>query len=360
MDPLLEVNDLVVTREGKTILTVPHLAIEEGEVLAIIGPNGAGKSTLLLAVSRLLALSRGEIRFRGQVVSHEGLLAYRRRLALVLQEPLLLQNSVYENVATGLRFRGVSKAVIEQQVSEWLSRLGIQHLRDRPAKRLSGGEAQRVSLARALALQPDLLLLDEPFSALDNQTRQRLLHDLYELLRQVKMTTLFVTHDLDEALFLGSRVAIVMDGELRQAGLPEEVFTAPVDRQVANFVGVETIIPARVLEQVDGLFSADAGGLCIQAVGDCPAGHTVLLCLRPEDITLALPDGDPSSSARNRMAGRVTRLTPQGALLRVVVDGPVRLVALVTRASARELNLIEGQQVVATFKASAVHTIQKG
>ena len=357
--PILDIHELMIQRGERTVLTVDRLQVTEGEVLAVIGPNGAGKSTFLLALARLLRPARGSINFRGKPLETLGELEYRRRIALVLQEPLLLDTNVFENVAAGLHYRRLPKSEINRRVGEWLNRLGVAHLRDRRARRLSGGEAQRVSLARAFAIQPEILLLDEPFSALDAPTRLRLLEDFQFLLAETPVTTLFITHDLDEALLLGDRVAVLLGGSLRQVGPLEEVFNAPADEDVAAFVGVETVIPGRVVKSTEGELVVEAGELRLEAVGEAAPGREVLLCLRPEDITIWPKDGSPLSSARNRLGGRVVRTTPQGPLVRVLVDCGFPLVALVTRASARELELHEGRAVTAAFKASAVHVITR-
>ncbi len=236
MTALVEIRDLLVRRGEHPALQLEHLAIENGEVLAVVGPNGAGKSTLLLTLARLLKPERGEIRFNGQQASAESDTAYRRRIALVMQDPLLFDASVFDNVAAGLRFRGISKAEIRHKVPLWLERLGVRHLAKRRAGQLSGGEAQRVSLARALVLEPQLLLLDEPFSALDPPTRSRLLEDLGALLKETATTTVFVTHDLPEASQLAGRVAVIIGNRLRQVGDPEAVFASPADEEVARFV----------------------------------------------------------------------------------------------------------------------------
>jgi tungstate transport system ATP-binding protein len=237
MTALLEVRGLRVVREGRQVLDIEHLAVESGQVLAVVGPNGAGKSSLLLALARLLKPQRGEILFNGQSADGISDLTYRRRIGLVLQEPLLLDTSVYENVAAGLRFRHIPKAEITRRVEIWLERLGIASLGRRPATKLSGGEAQRVSLARAFALQPELLLLDEPFSSLDSPTRAHLLEDLHVLLAATSTTTILITHDLKEAASLAGWVAVLLDGQLRQVGSPDQVFSAPVDAEVATFLG---------------------------------------------------------------------------------------------------------------------------
>jgi tungstate transport system ATP-binding protein len=233
----VEVRDLRVQRNARTILEVDRLDVDRGEVLAVIGPNGAGKTTLFLALAHLIKTPRSAIRFDGQWINRMNDLAYRRRLALVLQEPLLLERSVEANVALGLKFRGIDSAEIDARVTEWLARLGIDHLRKRRGTELSGGEAQRVSLARAFVLQPDLLLLDEPFTALDAPTRARLVDELKSILHETRTTTIFITHDLGEARRLADRVAIILDGRLRQAGMVAEVFANPADESVARFVG---------------------------------------------------------------------------------------------------------------------------
>lgn len=222
-DFTLQISNLTVKRGGRVVLEVENLSIGKGEVLAIVGPNGAGKSTLLLTLARLLRPERGEILFNGKPAQEESELTYRRRLALVLQDPLLFDTSVYENVASGLKFRGWHKSEIQPRVETWLDCLGILHLAERRANELSGGEAQRVSLARALALEPQLLLLDEPFGALDPPTRGRLLDDLGRILPKSGTTTVFITHNLGEARKLAGHMAVIVDGRLRQTGNPDEI-----------------------------------------------------------------------------------------------------------------------------------------
>jgi len=237
--PLLEVRGLTVERGGRTVLEIDHLRVERGEVLAVVGPNGAGKSTLFLALARLLEARRGEITFNGRPVNGLPLLEYRRRIALVLQEPLLLDMSVRGNVALGLRFRSASASQAAALAAPWLERLGIAHLSDRKAGQLSGGEAQRVSLARAFVLRPELLLLDEPFTSLDSPTRTRLVEDLRSLLAETSTTSIFITHDLQEALNLATRLVVILEGRLCQTGTPEEVIDAPAGPGVAAFLGRE-------------------------------------------------------------------------------------------------------------------------
>ena len=234
---LLTLRDMTVRRGGRPVLEIGELVVQKHDILAIIGPNGAGKSTLLLVLARLLHPERGEIRFNSQATQVESDLAYRRRLALVLQDPLLFDASVSENVASGLKFRGLPKNAIQPRVEIWLERLGISHLKGRRANELSGGEGQRVSLARALVLEPELLLLDEPFGALDPPTRSRLLDDLGHILPAAQTTTILITHDLKEAARLATRVVVMLNGRNVQVGTPESVFQNPASLEVAAFLG---------------------------------------------------------------------------------------------------------------------------
>jgi tungstate transport system ATP-binding protein len=211
---VIEIRDVLVERDGRTVLRIDHLEIARGEVLAVLGPNGAGKTTLLLVLARLLKPRRGSMSFRSEAGPLESDLAYRRRLSVLMQEALLLDRSVFDNVAIGLRFRRLPESEVRKQAELWLEKLGIAHLRDRPGLKLSGGEAQRVGLARAFVLSPELLLLDEPFASLDAAARQVLLEELKNLLAETRTTTVFITHDPTEVQQLATRLVLLEDGRL--------------------------------------------------------------------------------------------------------------------------------------------------
>jgi len=233
---MIQIRNLLIKRGGRNTLEVDSLDISRGETLTVVGPNGAGKSTLLLALAHLLKPASGDILFDGKSVANWNDLEYRRKISYVFQAPLLMDMSVEQNVGLGLKFRGVPKEETQERVGKWIKAMGIESLSKRRAGELSGGEAQRVSLARAFVLEPELLLLDEPFSALDPPTRVKLQDDLIAILAEDHRTAVFVTHNLNEAAKLSHRVAVVVGGVLRQVGTVREIKMHPADEAVEAFL----------------------------------------------------------------------------------------------------------------------------
>jgi tungstate transport system ATP-binding protein len=359
---VLELHDVAVTYDGRTVLDVPHLAVRRGEILTLLGENGSGKTTLLRLLGLLVRPARGHVVFGGEEVdfgSARRLLELRRRMASVMQEPLLCRMSVRRNVALGLRFRGLPKPETEQRVDAWLQRLSISHLGGRPASKLSGGEAQRTSLARAMVVNPEVLFLDEPFAALDAPTRQSLLQEFQAVLADSGVTAIFATHNRGEALGLGGRVAVLMRGSVAQVESAERVFARPEQVEIARFVGIETLIPGRVTGKANGLVQVDCGEIHLEAEGDCEAGEEVYVAVRPEEIALLDEDGPAAGNARNVISGRVTKTLPAETHYRVEIDCGVPMVAVVSRASFRQMPLEVGRRVRATFSARAAHLIRK-
>ncbi len=357
--PILCFEGVKVTYDGMLILDAPSFEVQEAETLSVIGPNGAGKSTLLRLLGFLERPTEGRVLFRGQPVQPYGnLLMVRRRMASVFQEPLLTDGTVEGNVALGLRLRRVDSTEVSRRVQESMATLGIGHLAKRRTRTLSGGEAQRVSLARALVLDPEVFLLDEPFAALDPPTREGLLGDLKAILDKRRITTIFVTHDRNEALALSNQVAVMIGGRVLQVDMPERVFAEPLNEEVARFVGIETILRGHVQSVSQGLATVEVQGWALEVAVPLTAGERVLVCLRPEEITL-FPRGTilTTSSARNQLYGRVIRHLPAGSTYRVTIDCGVLIVAAVTRQSWEQLGLQDGAEVVAAFKATAPHVI---
>jgi tungstate transport system ATP-binding protein len=211
---ILAAKDIKVIRSNRTILDVQAVELKKGEVLALMGHNGAGKSTLLQVLALVLKPNQGSLYFNGELVQRSNILQTRRQMAAVMQQPLLLDTTVYKNAAVGLQLRKRPKKEIEKRVLPWLERLGVAQFAHQSIRNLSGGEAQRVSLARALVLDPQVLFLDEPFSALDTPTREALLKLLSTILKENNMTAVFVTHDYREIPQLADRVIELEQGEI--------------------------------------------------------------------------------------------------------------------------------------------------
>lgn len=237
---LLECSNVVIRRKQRVTLGPIDLSLTAGETVGVYGPNGAGKSTLLQALAGLLPLATGTLAFQGRMLGRDlDLLSYHRRIGAVFQEPLLLRGTVAHNVGLGLALRGVGCAEREDRVRAALEQLRIGHLAERNVARLSGGEAQRASLARALALEPEVLFLDEPFSALDQPTRRHLVKELGGVLRERRMATFFVTHDFAEAMALCDRCVVLDAGQAVQIDRPARLLEHPRTARAAEILGLE-------------------------------------------------------------------------------------------------------------------------
>jgi tungstate transport system ATP-binding protein len=355
----LEARGLRVDRGGVTVLDVPSFRLEEGEFISLIGPNGCGKSTLLLSLMCLLPRAAGQVLWRGaEVATGRDAVALRRRMAMVLQEPLLFQATVYDNVASGLRIRGLPRREERSRVMAWLERFGLTALEARSARRLSGGESRRVSLARAMAVEPEVVFLDEPFANLDPPTRQAITDDLERTIRETGAAAVLVTHDQAEALRLTERIVVMQRGAIVQSGAPAVVMNEPVNEFVASCMGMETIVEGEVVRRVEGEVVMAVAGREISAIGAGDPGDHVYCCIRPEHVTIDLTSPAGSSSARNVFPARIAAVASAGPYLKVKLDCGFPLVATVTAESLATLGLHRGRDVFASFKATAVHVIR--
>lgn len=300
-----------------------ELSARRGEVVAVIGPNGAGKSTLLRALAGIIQ-HQGEIEVDGESWTRPPRPVRERSVGVVFQDQLLFPHlSALQNIAFGPRSRGVSRAEADQRAISWLDRFGIADLSDRKPSRLSGGEGQRVAIARALATEPVLLLLDEPFSALDVGVATALRIELARHLSAYDGITLLVTHDALDALTLADRVIVLDDGEIAQVGTPRDVAAQPRTEHVARLVGLN------VLRDGDRFLS-----------------------FGPGVVTVSLTE--PAGSARHRWPGVIAHATPHGASVRLLVTGARELLADVTPEATAELGLVPGREVWLSVKESAV------
>lgn len=353
---LLTLSDILVSYGEAVTLQIAALDVQSREVLAIIGPNGGGKSTLLRVMGLLQRPTSGTVLFRGEHAIDGNSLRLRRRIATVFQAPLLVNATVYENAALGLQLRGVAGRDIVRRLDPWLDRLGIAHLCQRLARSLSGGEAQRTSLARALVLEPEILLLDEPFTALDPGSREALLRDFQPIIKDSGITTVFVTHDRNEAFGLAGRVGVLHHGRLLQIGAREDVFHRPVSEAVAEIVGVENRLPGLVEYCDNELTTIRVSQHKLKAQGRFKPGAKVVVCLRPEDVVLSRGSCETSNS--NRLMGTITGISTGVMHQRISMDcGGIEVVALVDRKVGFGLGLAEREEVTATFSFSAVHLI---
>jgi len=358
-ESLMKIENIILRRGSVTVLGIPELHVQRGRILALIGPNGAGKSTLLLMLAGLLKPEQGKIYFQNSSVeSRADLTRLRRNVSVVFQEPLLLNSNVFENVALGLKFRKVKNEEIKTRVWQALEYFGISHLEKRSARALSGGEAKRVSLARAFAIKPQIILLDEAFNSLDPPSRETIIDDLKNTLVETKITAVLALHDREETLRLAQDVSVMNNGKIVQSGTTTEVFNHPDSEFVANFVGTETILEGTVKSCSEGNIVVSVYGKEIAAIGDCSIGQKVYCCLRPENVTV-FSQKSGKSSARNIFEAKVTKIIRQGFFNKLILDCGFPLIAYITITSCEDLGITQGATVVASFKATSVHVINK-
>ena len=343
---------------GPAIRARAQLALDEGLVTVLFGPSGAGKTTVLRAIAGLDRPDGGVIRFAGDTWfdAAAGLFVppQRRSVGLLFQDYALFPHlSVAGNVGYG-----VPRAARGARVAALAERLHLGDLLDRRPAELSGGQRQRVALARALAPSPRLLLLDEPLSALDAPTREELRGELRRTLESSGVPAIVVTHDRVEALALGDRMVVMVDGAVRQAGPVEEVFGAPADVDVARVVGTENVLHVSLSRRDGGLAVVRAGPVELVAVDPGGLEREAFACIRAEEIVLEEVRAAPTS-ARNLLAGTVASRADEGPLVRVRLDCGVPLVALVTRASADRLGLVPGRAIAALVKAPSVRLVPR-
>lgn len=348
---MLRIESLSVTL-GEFSFRDVSLEVRENEYLVVLGPSGAGKTVLLETIAGIHAPDAGRIFLGGREIT--GASPRSRSFGMVYQDYALFPHrTVGENIAFGLRQRKVPPDEQRALVAEISALLEVDHLAERYPGTLSGGEQQRVALARALVLRPKVLLLDEPLSALDGPTRERMRTELARVRRLTGTTVIQITHHLEDVFALADRVAIMHEGRIVQVGETANVFLHPADPFVAEFLGIGNIIrgrasPAGRLVRVET--GTGASFLAVSGVvGD------VVATLHAEDVILS--EAPFASSARNCLPGTVTELVPCGSTVRVVLDAGFSLTALLTRESCHELDLGPGSRVCATFKASAVHVI---
>jgi tungstate transport system ATP-binding protein len=235
-------------KENKTILSIEEFKLDKGEVRGLIGPNGAGKTSLLKVVGLLEKSHSGQVFFGGEQISYKkNLIAYRRKISVLFQEQLFVQGTVYENVILPLTYRKENKSSAREKVIFWLEKLGIQHLKDRPVSKISGGEGQRAALARALVTEPELLLLDEPLVGLDNEIKRQFICDLKQIAEETNLSMLYVSHDYGELSYLCDQITALIEGKIVQTDSPEELALKPNHQKITQLIGSDRLFPGTVV-----------------------------------------------------------------------------------------------------------------
>jgi ABC-type Fe3+/spermidine/putrescine transport system ATPase subunit len=334
------------------------LAIERGELFTLLGPSGCGKTTTLRLVAGLERPDAGEIALRGRVVASVArrvfVAPHKRNLGMVFQSYAIWPHmSVHANVAYPLELRGLPRAAVRDKVARVLDMVGLAGLQARSATLLSGGQMQRLALCRALVYEPDLLLLDEPFSSLDAKLREQMRVELKVLQRRLGVTVLFVTHDQVEALSLSDRIAVMRGGRVEQVGAPRELYEQPASTFVRDFLGQTVVLRGRVAAVGRGV-GVEIGGAVV--AGRAAPGRAVVagaeahVAIRPEDIVVGPDDGPPPKD--NALAGVIDALLFVGDRYeaRVALDGGDRIMLLLPRACEWR----EGQRVRLGLPAQAV------
>jgi len=354
--------DMTKTYPGRTPIRARlRYVVEASTVLILFGPSGSGKSTILRSVAGLEWPEDGSIRFlsRTWLDTKSGIRVspQDRHIGYMPQDYALFPTySVIGNIGYGLGTLGSHDR--NKRIAEVVELFQLQGLESAKPRELSGGQQQRVALARAVAPRPQLLLLDEPLSALDAPTRLQLRGELRSLLKQLALPSIVVTHDWAEALTLGDMMAVMGDGQIHQIGKPHEVFSRPIDAAVARIVGVETVVQGQVIENSNGLVTVTVNGARLKGLSGDAAGTAVYVCIRAEDVVVEQA-GSGMTSARNHLKGRVIDIALQGMMVQATIDCGFQLTATITRGAMEDLHLVPGSSVIAAVKAGAVHLVPR-
>lgn len=326
------------------------LAINDGEFFTLLGPSGCGKTTTLRVVAGFYDPDEGTVAF-GDTLMH-GVPPAERGIGIVFQNYALWPHmTVFDNVAYGLRIQRVSISDITQRVRSTLHQVGLEGLEDRTPGQLSGGQQQRVAVARALVLNPRVLLLDEPLSNLDAKVRARLRSEIRRLQQGLRITTIYVTHDQEEALVLSDRIAVMNAGRVLQVGTPIDLYERPVSLFVADFVGINNLVPGTVTEVANGVARLETAAGLVRgvAVGPVAAGTKAVLAIRPEN--LILEDGAPAADVTLR--GRIVLSQYLGSLIRYEVEAGGMPLRVDVSDPKRHSLLGPGREVTVGFQATS-------
>jgi len=359
-DKILEIKNLKKHFSTEFSLNIDYLYVYENAIFTLIGSNGSGKSTLIYLINMLIPADSGSILFDGQEILDKKNInkkEIRGKMAVVFQEPILFNTSVYSNLLLGLKLRKIRLEEYKDDLDFLIETLKLKNLLTRSSKTLSGGEQQKVCLARALLLNPKILLLDEPLANIDQETREEFREVFFEILKQKKITTFYITHDRNEAMIISDFVGVMENGILQQTGPREEVFRRPVNERVAKLVGIETLVSGVVASISEGVLKVWVNdNTYIYAVGESINGKKVMVSIRPEDVIIIGSDAKTASlSTLNIFKGRISEIKNTGLFMKLEIDCGFPLAAYITNASINRLGLRIGSEIFAAVKASAIH-----
>ncbi len=346
---MLEVKDLCV-QLGQFFLKSVNLEVNDEEYFVLLGPTGAGKSVLLESIAGLIPTTSGQVSINGRDVTNLNL--ENRRIGFAFQDYSLYRHlTVRDNISFGLMWKDKKQKDINKAVDQVIELLGLGDLLEKRPWSLSGGQSQKIALARAIAITPDLLILDEPLSAVDSETKEDYERELKELHKRLKLTTMHVTHNFEEAIALGDRIAVIMGGEVLQVGTPDQIFRHPQSEKVARFLMARNVYQGEVSDGPEGrgAFSFDG----IKLAAETTLRGQLKASVRPEDIIITREPPPPGNG--NTLQGTITRISDRGSAIYVTVSVPPDFTSLMLRRSLNELGLKEGEKVFLTFKAGDVN-----
>ena len=353
--PIISFDKVKVCRGKKCVLDIDGLTIDQGQLVAVMGPNGSGKSTLLQAINGLLPVQEGTVTVLGQALASNNLVRLRRQSAMVFQDPLFMHDTVYHNVVLPLRFRGLPDSKAAVQVESVLTLFRCRHLRDRLAHRLSGGEAQRVCLARAFVTDPELVLLDEPFSALDPATRNDLLTELKTAALRRGVTVLLISHNLEEALRFAERAVVIDGGKVVQDAAPVTVLRRPATIAIAHLAGMDNIWPCQLRPEGSAVQVQVEGGPGF-ALDKGRRGEGSAWCCLPGDSFRIINDDKDIDCSWVRLSAQIQHVVPGIGVTHVEAKAGDLKVALRLAASEAE-GLAAGRQIIVAFRRAAAHIV---
>lgn len=353
----------VVKKYGKDIIINGlSLNIKPGEFFTLLGPSGCGKTTLLRMIIGFNSIEGGLIKVGGRIVND--ISPDKRNMGMVFQNYAIFPHmSVKDNVAFGLRMRNIPETDISRQVDEILKTVKIDHLKDRMPVMLSGGQQQRVALARAIVIHPEVLLMDEPLSNLDAKLRVEMRNAIKNIQRQINITTVYVTHDQEEALAISDRVAVMDNGVIQQIGSPQTIYQRPANLFVSSFIGLSNIITAKIVRKNEGIFVDAGNGYCVQMdnISEAVADRQgILISVRPEEFQINFSgEGLPGIIKSSVFLGLNTHYFVEmanGQEVEVIQDQDKQAII----ADGTPVNLTLKQQKINVFHEESKNTLIKG